>query len=117
MPIDPMEEWRQPSVWERSILDRLLEADFPGRDELRAQVDGCEVRIYDADGCLEIRTSVDVAAPVEKPVPVKGWTKDEDGMPVKVMLFVWDGFIAELEFNRVDGGSPINLPSPSEWEL
>lgn len=38
-------------------------------------------------------------------------------MPVDVLLFVKAGTIAELEFNRGDGGVPINLPPPSDWAI
>jgi hypothetical protein len=77
----------------------------------------CEVQVFDEDGCLNIRTSLNIKANVEWPVPVEARTKDEDGMPVEVMLFAPDGFLGELEFNRADGGAPINLPPPAEWEI
>jgi hypothetical protein len=77
----------------------------------------CEVRVFDDDGCLEMRTPVETRAHVEHPVPVEGRTIDEDGMPVQVLLFAPRGLLAELEFNRVDGNPPVKLPPPSEWTV
>ena len=39
----PDDDWRDLTEYERAILDRLLEREFPGRSELRAQLTGCKV--------------------------------------------------------------------------
>lgn len=48
-------EFREPTNYERAILEFLLKPDFPGVEKLRAQLDGLKVRPLDVDGCLELQ--------------------------------------------------------------
>ncbi len=45
-------DWRQMTAAEREIIDLLLNQTFPGREELREQVNHCLVRVLDEHGCL-----------------------------------------------------------------
>jgi hypothetical protein len=108
-------EFRPLAQWERDLLDRLLEADFPGRDEVREQLASCLVREYDEHGCLEFAVQSDVKAPVEMTVPVEVMADDADGIPIELLLFVKDGKVSELEFNKADGSPIIRMPSREEW--
>jgi hypothetical protein len=50
-------EFRQPTAIERGLLERLLEADFPGRGELSPLLRNVLVRNIDKDGGLELQSS------------------------------------------------------------
>ena len=85
---------------ERSLLDSLLDREFEGVAELRAQVEqatassGCEC------GCGMIDLHVPTGLPVSSagPVPVEGTVLDGSGEPIGgVLLFVEHGRLAGLE--------------------
>lgn len=95
-------EFRQPTAIERGLLERLLEADFPGRGELSPLLRNVLVRTIDKDGGLELQSQVEGKAPVVKRVPVEAEGKDEDGAVIHMMLHVVDGRPVELEFYRED---------------
>jgi hypothetical protein len=109
--------FRKPTDVERSLLERLLEAEFPGRDELASMVCNLLVRTIDEDGGLELRSQVEGKSPVVKRVPVEAEAKDEDGVVIHMLLHVVDGRPVELEFFREDGATVRRIPSPSALEL
>ncbi|HUF53584.1 MAG TPA: hypothetical protein VMR52_07405 [Dehalococcoidia bacterium] len=88
------DDWRSLNDWEASIIDRMLDVDFPGRPELRQQLEGCLVRQYDDHGCIEFRVVQDIVAPVGFTVPVEARGHDQDGATVDVLLFVKGGRLA-----------------------
>ena len=101
---------RRPTSAERSLLARLLAADFPGARELRQQAATLRVVKALADGTLDLH--VDAGAPradVPSRVPVEADYDDEDGVPVSLLLHVLDGMLAELEVVKADG-SPVARP-------
>jgi hypothetical protein len=49
-------EFREPTESERPLLDRLLEANFPDKDELAALLRSVRVKTIDEDGGLELRS-------------------------------------------------------------
>ena len=53
--------YRSPSAIELTLLKKLLERDFPGRDNLLRQLDGLSVKTIDEEGSLSIQ--VDPLAP------------------------------------------------------
>ena len=86
-------------------MDRLLEEPFPGRDEVRKQLEQCTVRFWEGCeshcGSIEFLVTQDAArlsADIESPLDVNGQFTDIDEIPVDVMLFHKDGFIESLEF-------------------
>jgi hypothetical protein len=110
-------EFRKPTDKERALLSRLLEAEFPGRDELAPLVRNVLVRTIDEDGGLELQSQIEGKAPVVKRVPVEAEGKDEDGTVIHVELHVVDGRPVELEFYREDTQNVKRLPPPSAFEL
>ncbi len=114
---NPESDFRKPTDAERSLLERLLEAEFPGRDELAPMIRSILVRTIDEDGGLELRSQIDGKASVVKRVPVEAEAKDEDGVVIHMRLHVVDGRPVELEFFREDGATLKRMPPPSALEL
>jgi hypothetical protein len=112
------QHFREPTPTEAEVMQRLLAADFPGKEEIAKQLAGCRVRIIDDEGSLELELS-DAAKPavVEKRIPVEADAVDEDGIHVHFLLHVVKGFAKELEVYK-DDGSPIKrMPCPDDLEV
>jgi hypothetical protein len=98
------EAWREPSKDEKRVLELLLSADFKGRDELQKQVNTARVRTIDREGSISFEVKPDTApASVEQRVPAETMYRDEDGVPVGVLLHVVDGRLHEMEVYKADG--------------
>jgi hypothetical protein len=110
-------QFREPTGFERALLARLLEANFPGRSELTVLLANDRVRTIDKDGGLELESQVEGKAPVVKTVPVEAEGKDEDGAIIHVLLHVVEGRPVELEFFREDAATVKSVPQPSAFEL
>ncbi len=110
-------EFRRPTRHEQALLARLLEAKFPGRDELVPLLQDVLVKRVDEEGSLEIKSQASGQAPVTKRVPVEAEAVDEDGVAVHMLLHVVNGKPVELEFYRDDGGAIKRTPPPSAFEL
>ena len=110
------QQLREPTKRERELLNRLMEGEFPGRDELRHLLGQVHVRTI-GEGYLELRSQVSGSAPVVKRIPVEGEARDEDGMVIHLLLHVTDGRPVELEMYKDDGSAIMRLPSPSAFEL
>jgi hypothetical protein len=96
---------------ERWLLDRLLEENFRGREEVRKQL--ADVRII-AQGKHDSRTLLFAPptrtippADTEWRVPVDATMADDDGTEIEILLHVVDGYVEELEIYRVDGAAVI----------
>ena len=99
------------------MLERLLEADFSGRDELTPLLRSVIVRSIDEDCGLELESQVQGKAPVTKRIPVEAEGIDEDGVVIHMLLHVVDGRPVELEFFREDGTTVKKVPDPSAFAL
>lgn len=99
---------------ERELIEKLLEAEFEGRDELRAQLQTVTGRRLLDDGTfLELRCDSNVRAPVRNRVPIEGSCQDTDGGTIDVLLHVVDGFMHQLEILKYSG--PIRqLPTAAD---
>jgi hypothetical protein len=109
--------FRKPTDREQALLNRLLEAEFPGRDELATLLCPILVKTIDEDGGLELLSQVEGKAAVVKRVPVEAEGKDEDGVVIHMLLHVVDGRPVELEFFREDSKTVKTVPPPSAFEL
>lgn len=112
------DSFRPPDATTVRILGRLMEASFPGRDELAQQAKLMLVRPADDEGCLLFATPPAPAAQVVHPVPVEAEAEDLDGVTYHVLLFVVDGYMKELEMWREDGRSlqaPIDPEALRVW--
>ncbi|HYM14931.1 MAG TPA: hypothetical protein VEZ14_05190 [Dehalococcoidia bacterium] len=116
------EGFRPLNETERAILDRLLEVSFPGRDELRAQLEAALVRPWAecAEHCpsVEFLIESDVRLPDygSTVVPVEGMASDADGIPIEILLFCRDGTLHDLEF-VIFSDRMKRMPRPSEIEV
>jgi len=109
-------EFREPTNEEQALLKHLLEADFPGRDELDPLLRSVLVKTLDQDGGLALQSRAAGNASVVKRIPVEAEAKDEDGLTIHVLLHVVDGKPVELEIYK-DGGSVTRMPPASAFEL
>jgi len=101
---------------EQNILERLLSKDFPGKDQLKNQINGClasDTGDDDNYGSIYLFPDRKSVAHVERRVPVDGLVKDSDGIPINILLHVEDGFLHELEITKLNGAplkASINIP-------
>jgi len=112
------QHFRQPTPTETEFMQRLLAADFPGKEEIAKQLTSCRVRIIDDEGSLELELS-DTARPatVEKRIPVEADAVDEDGIHIHFLLHVVKGFAKELEVYKDDGTPIKRMPQPNQLEV
>lgn len=124
-----MEELIEPTKLQSDIVSRLLQEDFPGRDELRDQFRKAKVKNLNCeDKCpsfLIIPASSAPKSKVDIRIPVEASTKDGDGGPLEVLLHVVDGLLEELEvvkYGEADFIGPINpdllevkVNNPKDW--
>jgi hypothetical protein len=95
---------------ERSLLDALLDADFEGAAELRAQVGHATA----SPGCQCGCGMIDLHVPEDVPVsslagtaPLEGAVVDAAGEPIgSVLLFVEHGRLTGLEVHSLDEPLP-----------
>jgi hypothetical protein len=101
----------------QAILDRLLEAEFEGRDEICQQVAESQARTADEDGSLKRITTGEPPVPVRFEAPISGHAWDEDGVGMEIVLRMEGNRVDELEFYKFDGSRVQRLPAPAELEL
>jgi hypothetical protein len=111
------EQYRGPTPDEEALIRRLLEADFPGRNDLTFLLRDFDVRTLDEDGGLELRSRVAGYAAVVKRVPVEAEAKDEDGTTIHLLLHVVDGRPTELEIFKEDNSLVKRMPLAAAFEL
>ena len=110
-PIKP----RPLSPEERALMEFLLSAEFPGRDELRSQLDSVEAIGACECGCGTVSLQVAKSAAgvsAEKPIPVKAY-----GELVDVILLARNGFLSSLELVFHDPRAPRPFPKPGDLKL
>jgi hypothetical protein len=113
----PDDDWRDLTEYERAILDRLLEREFAGRSELRAQLTGCKVMRICGLGTLKFKIESGNAASVTSRVPVEAIASDADGNPIYYLLHVVNGFVAELEIYTATTLDMKRVPHPDELRI
>jgi hypothetical protein len=96
---------------ERALLEKLLDCEFPGRDELRRQLDYVAAQqVYD-DRTLALRVTSGQPAAVKGRVPTEGKCPDVDGVMIDVLLHVVNGMMDELEIFKEDGSDIVRPPT------
>lgn len=92
-------------------MTRLLEPDFPGRDQLLLQVPSVTACELDEDGGLALRCQSVELAPVKQRVPTEGECVDVDGMTIHILLHVVNGLLHELEIYKDDSSRVLRPPA------
>jgi hypothetical protein len=102
---------------EISLIERLLDRDVAGAEELRSQLSSCLVNpINEDETILRFHTppcAVPAVLPYKQNVAVEASAKDADGCRVEVLLHVKDGRLYELEYVKTDG-SPLQSKPTAE---
>ncbi|WP_329427016.1 hypothetical protein OG339_42845 [Streptosporangium sp. NBC_01495] len=106
---------RHLSAEEQAIILALLTQDFPGVDELRAQVPSAIVAERCGCGCatVDLRAGTKpraLASPVQNGVLISASVRGRDD---GVLLFVENGHLSYLEVYSVDD-EPASLPQPED---
>ncbi len=106
---------------ERSVLDFLLTREFPGRDELVVQARSVQTTGLSCTcGCPSFSLKPDLSlpsAPVTDPRPTDAHGTDPAGTQIGVLLFVDDGYLAEVEIYNFDDHGFAGLPDPAALKL
>lgn len=102
---------------EQAVLNRLLEADFPGKKALSEQLAVAKVRQIDENGSLRFVIPRGPKAEVKGRVPVEAEALDTDGLPIYVLLHVVNGVLWELEIYKADSSRVLSPPSPEKLDL
>jgi uncharacterized protein DUF6984 len=109
--------FRPLTTYERELLEKLLEPEFPGRDELRQQLNSVTAKQTMEDGTLSLQCDSTHPAPVKCRVPVEAECPDADGGPISFFLHVVDGFLNELDIVKYDGSKILRPPPPRDLVL
>jgi hypothetical protein len=105
-------EFRPLYIRERELIEKLLEVDFPGCDELRIQLNSLRAKQIVEDGTLRLQCDSGPPAPTKYRLVTEGTCKDADGMTIAVLLHVGtDRLMSMLEILKYDGTPIINPPS------
>jgi hypothetical protein len=111
------EDWRTMDIIEQAILLRLLEAFFPGREELMVQLSCCRVRTIDSEGSFSFQVLEGKPAPVNRRIPVEAEVEDTDTIMIHLLLHVVDGWARELEIYKDDGSEILKAIDASKLQL
>ena len=108
-------DFRPLDTRELGLLQRLLEPNFEGRDELRSQLSSVTARQVAEDGTLVLRSRSGPPAPVKYRLVMEGTFTDADGMAIGVLLHAdKDGFMNMLEIIKYCGSPIINPPTAQD---
>ena len=111
-------EFRELSIREKGLLEKLLNAATQGRDELRAQMSALTAKQIIEDGTLDLRCESGPSAPGKDAFVAEGICKDADGADIAVILHLGKGgFMSMLEIIKYDGSRIINPPSAENLVL
>ena len=103
---------RELSADEKAVLEFLLSRPFPGRDQLRDQLESVRTTGLSCTcGCPSIALQVDRQAPrAQVGASIDAFGRDADGNLVMVGLLMDDGYMMELDFTDVAGTSKSGAP-------
>ena len=102
---------------ECALVLKLLSISFPGRDQLREQLNVVRALPATVEGVLPLQVNSTLRANVMSRIPTEGRCLDEDGVMIHVLLHVTDGKMNEIETYKDDGSAIRRPPSPEALEL
>jgi hypothetical protein len=88
---------------ERALIEKMLSDPFPGRDELRSQLEVATAKRIDREGSLALHVSSGPLAAAVRSVPTEAWCPDRDGVMIRLLLHIRNGRMFELEMYKDDG--------------
>jgi len=97
---------------ERALLDFLLSSEFPGCEQLKAQIDNLQVTGVCECGCGTVNFSIKgqaARAVCREPIPVEA-----QGDGIDVLLFVRNGLLSSLEIVMYRNIRSLPYPQPSD---
>jgi hypothetical protein len=114
--------FRPITVAEKAILEKLLQVNFPGHDELAQQLADLKAKQIDAQGSLRFLVAGGASASISRGVAVEARysdldTKGEAGVHVNVLLHVADGKLSILGIYKDDGSRILRAPDPSKFQF
>lgn len=111
------QKWRNLLPHEHQLLTRLLAVSFPGDEQLREQLKTARVTTIDSDGSLRFWGAKKGGSAASHIVPVEGYARDRDGIPIQVLLHVVEGRLDELEIFKTDGSPVVLMPPASAFTI
>lgn len=113
---------KPPTDFYLTLVRRMLQYDFPGCVELRAQIDHIQPVSTletedDGSGMIEIKVTDGPTAKVESRLAVEVAAPDTDSVAISALLFVDDGKLHLLDIYK-DDSTPIHqMPPVEEFKL
>ena len=116
---DSMEpkRFREMNIWERRLVDKLLEIPFPGSRDLAIQLRDSLVCSIDENGSVDFLVSTKKKVSVHNPIPVEAEAEDSDGITIHLLLHVIDGIARGIEVYKEDSSDVIKFPDPTALRL
>jgi hypothetical protein len=102
---------------ERELLDCMLSAEYPGKQQVANQLDNVHVEPIDDNGSLRFIVTTSTIAPVVRRIPVEAEAIDTDGICIHALLHVVDGKVQELEIYKDDSSAVADRPNPQQWQI
>lgn len=102
-----MQSFREMTFWEEALFRRFFELPFQGSRELNTQIETAMVRQIDSHGSLDLWIEHGEKSKVKGRVPIEAWCPDRDGILIRYLLHVVNGFANELEIYKDDGSKII----------
>jgi hypothetical protein len=111
------ETFRPLETREAGLIEKMLAADFPGKDEIASQVATALVRKIDGNGSLEFLVRDTTKASVKRRVPIEAEAHDADGITIHILLHVVEGIVSEFEVYKDDGSDVVAIPGPEDLDI
>ena len=109
--------FREKTVFERRLVDRLLATPFPGSRELALQLGDSLVCSIDQNGSVDFLVPTNEKVSVLNPIPVEAEAEDSDGITIHLLLHVIEGVARGIEVYKEDGSDVIKFPDPTDLRL
>lgn len=109
--------FREMNIWERRLVDKLLEIPFPGSRDLAIQLRDSLVCSIDENGSVDFLVSTKKKVSVHNPIPVEAEAEDSDGITIHLLLHVIEGIARGIEVYKEDSSDVIKFPDPTALRL
>jgi hypothetical protein len=106
-------------VWHQAMLNKMMDAIFPGKEEISQQLSTAVFRFFDSELSLSIAPKEDSPkAPVIQNAPVQAMYRDSNGFPIDIILFVGiSKRVYMLQILRMDSEPQKPLPPVNAFRI